>query len=235
MTSPELALVPPLGRLAPGAALREGWRAFCLAPWPFVGFTLLLNALVVVSSLLPVVGTLASLVITFWGAVGLYRGAWSALEGRRPDWRCFSRWDGAAVTRIFLAGLLIAALCLLVLLPTLLLGFGLWWIKEALVLLPALVAVLGLVLLSCSQQFLQPVLLFQETDPFVAMGRSHRVLIGQWQGLLELITLLFLLGLAGLLALGVGVFVAQPLVACVQIAAFRQLFGHQDRTGVMAA
>ncbi|MFZ4804853.1 MAG: hypothetical protein ACOYLI_09365 [Synechococcus lacustris] len=235
MTSPELALVPPLGRLAPGAALREGWRAFCLAPWPFVGFTLLLNALVVVSSLLPVVGTLVSLVITFWGAVGLYRGAWSALEGRRPDWRCFSRWDGAAVTRIFLAGLLIAALCLLVLLPTLLLGFGLWWIKEALVLLPALVAVLGLVLLSCSQQFLQPVLLFQETDPFVAMGRSHRVLIGQWQGLLELITLLFLLGLAGLLALGVGVFVAQPLVACVQIAAFRQLFGHQDRTGVMAA
>ncbi len=235
MTSPELALVPPLGRLAPGAALREGWRAFCLAPWPFVGFTLLLNALVVVSSLLPVVGTLVSLVITFWGAVGLYRGAWSALEGRRPDWRCFSRWDGAAVTRIFLAGLLIAALCLLVLLPTLLLGFGLWWIKEALVLLPALVAVLGLVLISCSQQFLQPVLLFQETDPFVAMGRSHRVLIGQWQGLLELITLLFLLGLAGLLALGVGVFVAQPLVACVQIAAFRQLFGHQDRTGVMAA
>ena len=235
MTSPELALVTPIGRLDPVAALRQGWRAFCLAPWPFVGFSLLLNALVVLASLLPVLGSLASLVLTFWGAVGLYRGAWSALEGRRPDWSCFSRWDGGAVTRIFLAGLLISALCLLVVIPALVLGVGLWWVKEALVLLPALAALLGLVLLSCSQQFLQPVMLFEETDPFQAMGRSHRVLTSQWQRLLELITLLFLLWLAGVLALGVGVFVAQPLVACVQIAAFRQLFGKQDRTGVMAA
>lgn len=40
MTSPQLR-----PRLDVGRALREGWQAFCRAPWAFVGYTLLLAAL----------------------------------------------------------------------------------------------------------------------------------------------------------------------------------------------
>jgi uncharacterized membrane protein len=40
--------------------------------------------------------------------------------------------------------------------------------------------------------------------------------------------------LLGVLALLVGVFAALPVIACSSTAAYRQLFGRRDRTGLVA-
>jgi len=38
-------------------------------------------------------------VVSLWGATGMLRGAWQALEGGRPQLTAFSRWDGQAMVR----------------------------------------------------------------------------------------------------------------------------------------
>jgi uncharacterized membrane protein len=53
-----------------------------------------------------------------------------------------------------------------------------------------------------------------------------------WLRVVELLSLNVILLLAGLLACGVGLLVALPLVTCVATAAYRQLFGPEDRTGL---
>ena len=53
-----------------------------------------------------------------------------------------------------------------------------------------------------------------------------------WPRVVLLLTLNAVLLLAGLCAVGLGLLVALPLVPCVATAAYRQLFGAVDRTGL---
>jgi len=46
------------------------------------------------------VGAVGYVVVTLWGLVGLTRSAWRCLEGQRPDFRSFTRWDGPASGRL---------------------------------------------------------------------------------------------------------------------------------------
>ena len=119
-----------LRRLDLGDAIHDGWRAFCRAPWSFVGFALLLTALQILLQplqdqvlratrgdaigpadwLLLVVGFTLSFAVSCWGTVGMVRAAWGALAGERPTFASLLRWDGPGFQRVFMAWMALSSL-----------------------------------------------------------------------------------------------------------------------------
>lgn len=246
------------GRLAVKGAVQDGWRAFRRAPWPFVqfalisgGLTLLFRGLGNVRGLpvaeqlpLPLLllmvlgGVVGDVVVQLWSTIGMIRGAWLALEGERPALDTFLRWDGRASKR-----LLLAQLCLLVLLLPVAIPFGILGVSPET--LPALLSqppylflFLGLtvlaVYLAVGQQFLAWLAVAQGPGPGATLSLGQQVVNRTWGQALLLLLLEVLLLLAGALLCGLGLLVAQPLVVCIATAAYRQLFGGDDRTGALA-
>lgn len=263
MNAPRLS-----ARLDVGRALREGWQAFTLAPWTFVGFALLLTALQLalqalqpsfsptnlppldpetlpsnwtaalpwlrygtVTLCLLVLNVLMGVVLNLWGTCGMVRGAWVALGGRRPRFSTFTHWDPRALLRLYLPGFLlgcgVVAAVVLVLLLTVVLSQA----SGLLALLPGLLLLAGALYLSVSQAFLPQVALLHDDHPFAALARGRQMVDPAWPQVVQLMLLSLALLLLGLLAGVVGLFVAWPVVVCVVTAAYRQLFGPDDRTG----
>ena len=104
--------------LSVGTAIRDGWSAFRLAPWAFVGFVLLSTLLAQLANLIPLLGGLVAALVNLWGGVGLIRGSWIALGGSAPRFDDFTRMDWAAIWRLFsrqlVLGLLLLPIVLLV-------------------------------------------------------------------------------------------------------------------------
>jgi hypothetical protein len=86
-----------------GTAIEEGWTAFRRAPWTFVGFVLLTGVLSQLLAVLPLpgVGSLLSALVNLWGAVGLVRGSWIALNGEAPRFQDFIQVNWPAIWRLF--------------------------------------------------------------------------------------------------------------------------------------
>ncbi|MEB3322375.1 MAG: hypothetical protein VKI81_06090 [Synechococcaceae cyanobacterium] len=236
------------------AAVREGWRAFARAPWPFIGFSLLVSVLQAVCSqlqalgqvgegdlltlpraLAAVFGTIAGLMVSLWGTIGMVRGSWRATEGHRPQLATFTRWDPQALWRLFKSLWLFTLLLVLILLLAGVLAFLAGRISEALPFLPLLVGAALILYLSVSQKFLAQVALLEGPGMVASIRRGRQVVDPRWGQVLLLMLLEVLFLLAGLLACFVGVFVAAPVVSCISMAAYRQIFGAVDRTGLLAA
>ena len=104
--------------LSVGTAITDGWHAFRLAPWAFVGFVLLSTLLAQLANWIPLLGGLVAGLVNLWGGVGLIRGSWIALGGSAPRFDDFTRMDGAAIWRLFsrqmVLGLLLLPIVLLV-------------------------------------------------------------------------------------------------------------------------
>ena len=196
--------------------------------------------------LLAALGLALRVLIALWGTVGLVRAAGLALDGGRPRLADLMRWDGRAARRVLLPWLALAALVAIPLLSLLLLlalAMGLLWLVErglgsigeaGLTLLGLLLGVLGLlclaaaalllVYLGVNQQFLAQIALTEQRGAWATLQRGRAVVDPQWLAALLLALLKGLLLLLGLLAMGVGLFVAWPVVTCVTTAAHRQLF-----------
>ncbi|MCP9835941.1 hypothetical protein KBY84_00375 [Cyanobium sp. N.Huapi 1H5] len=258
----------PGGRQGPrlnfGDALQEGWRAFSRSPGPFVGFPLVVVALQfliqplqsrisnggVASSdpldwVLYLIGLTANLLLNLWCAIGLVRGAGSALQGGHPSLGQLMRWDGEVFGRLLRAWLLLAAVVAVPLLglllvvggPLALLGIyadqlvpfsrtlvevlGLSLAVVFALLLGVLL--LGVIYLAINQSFLTQIVLFERAGSRTAIQRGRALVDPSWLMVLLLTLIGGLLVLLGLLACLVGAFVAWPLVVCIATAAYRQL------------
>ena len=258
----------PGGRQGPrlnfGDALQEGWRAFSRSPGPFVGFPLVVVALQfmiqplqsrisnggVASSdpldwVLYLIGLTANLLLNLWCAIGLVRGAGSALQGGHPSLGQMMRWDGEVFGRLLRAWLLLAAVVAVPLLglllvvggPLALLGIyadqlvpfsrtlvevlGLSLAVVFALLLGVLL--LGVIYLAINQSFLTQIVLFERAGSRTAIQRGRALVDPSWLMVLLLTLIEGLLVLLGLLACLVGGFVAWPLVVCIATAAYRQL------------
>ena len=99
-------------KLSIGTAIQDGWHAFRLAPWAFVGFVLLSSLLAQLANVIPLFGALVATLVNLWGGVGLIRGSWIALEGTAPSFEDFTRWNSSAVWRLFSRQLVLTLLLL---------------------------------------------------------------------------------------------------------------------------
>lgn len=142
-----------------------------------------------------------------------------ALQGGRPDWATFSRWDSGAAGRLLMRQLPLAVLLLVLI---------------SVAAIPALVAFAVPVYLLVNQTFLPWLALLEGEGPVATLQRGRQVV--DPQGWLVLLLLLLVQGaivLAGALPCGVGQLAAAPLSLCEASAAYRQLFGGEDRTGLL--
>ena len=232
-------------------AVRDGWRAFQRAPGRFMAYTVLVTVLQALCHpllsrrtdplgghaaadwLFVGSGVVALLAVSLWALCGFVRASWSALEGRRPGASCFLSLDLRALGRLLgalltLAGLTFGAVLLLALLEA-----AVSLMSNALALLVALLPIPGLLYLMVSQRFLGPIALLEGPGSLATLERGRRVVDPRWASVLGLWLVQVLMVLLGLVAGVVGVFVAVPVIACSSTAAYRQLFGSRDRTGLL--
>ncbi|KEF43134.1 MAG: hypothetical protein ER33_02730 [Cyanobium sp. CACIAM 14] len=235
-------------------AVTEGWQAFARAPWVFVVFTLLAGVLSSLCSLIQgrvepdavmtvsgvqvirsLIGTVLGVMVSLWSTTGLIRGAWTALAGGRPVLGTFTRWDGRAGWRLFRNGLVLGLLLAAILLVGLVAGGAAAQINRALAVVPLLVAVAAVIYLVVTQKFLAQIALLEGAGPIRSIERGRARLDPQWGSVLLLVLVEFGLTLLGLLACLVGLLVTVPLIVCISTAAYRQVFGSKDLTGLLVA
>jgi hypothetical protein len=235
--------------------VEEGWAAFSRAPWPFVLFTLLTGALsllfqslasldslpeasqppLAVQAVGALVGTVGSVVVSLWATVGLVRGAWTALAGDRPDFATFTRWDSAAAGRLLLRQLALALVLLVLIALAGGLALGAGQLSTALAVIPGVVAFLVLIYLLVNQTFLPQLALLEGDGPWATIQHGRKVVDPQWWQVLLLLLVQGAIVLIGALLCGLGLLVAAPLSLCVATAAYRQLFGSNDRAGLISS
>jgi hypothetical protein len=233
-------------------AVKEGWAAFTRSPWVFIGFTLLAGILSSICSLIQgqvdtdeatavtalqlvrlVVGSILSMLVSLWSTTGLVRGAWSALAGGTPSLGTFIHWDGQASWRLFRNGLVLAILFGAVLVVAALVGVAAAQLNQVLAVLPFLVAFALLIYLAVNQKFMAQIALLEGCGPIESITRGRTLLDPQWGSVLLLTLVEFAILLVGLLACFVGLLVAVPLILCTSTAAYRQVFGTEDLTGLL--
>ena len=238
-------------------AVEDGWQAFCRAPWTFLLFQVL--ALVVAApfaglavggglrlsgpdlaflhpvaaGVALVVGVVGYAVVALWGVVGLVRGAWHSLNGQKPVFRTFTRWDGAAAGRLVLSTLLLVVVVAVAGLIAALLSTGLGRLNAALATLPLLVFAVFYVWLLISQKFLLQLSLLGVKRPLETLQAGLAGVNPSWWVVLWLAIVETVMHAIGLLFSYGGLFVLLPLMICVSTAAYRQLFGSQDHTGLL--
>lgn len=243
--------------------LRQGRRAYGQAPWLFSGFTLMGSSTqllgqslqnwasdalavgeepVAVSMTLMLAGLLLSVGSLLWLNVGLLRGAWIALGGRPPRLAELVRWQTAAMGRLLAVALLLLLLNLLIVATAGLAAGLVSLVHPLLAVVPLLIGATLLGGLFVTQIFQLPLAVAAGLSP-VATFRHGRTLMPShgWQLLalslsLSLIVLLPL-GLALLIAwpLAAGLLVAWPLALCSLTAAYQEIVGAEDRTGLAGA
>ncbi len=257
LTSPPMAVSPmqdPSGgsSLKVIEAVKEGWQAFARAPWVFIGFTLLAGVLSSLCSLIQgqvdpeaaeavntlqlvrmLLGSILSVLVSLWSTTGLVRGAWSALAGGKPSLGTFIRWDGQASWRLFRNGLVLGILFGAVLVVAALVGVAAAQLNQVLAVLPFLVAFAVLIYLAVNQKFMAQIALLQGLGPIDSITRGRTLLDPQWGSVLLLALVEFAIALLGLLACFVGLLVAVPVILCTSTAAYRQVFGSEDLTGLL--
>ncbi|MCP4800362.1 MAG: hypothetical protein GY893_10490, partial [bacterium] len=153
-------------------AIKDGWDGFRKSPREFVVFTLLIGALSLsfqaIGSLLvnennPIsIGTviiivcasLGSAIVNLWGITGMIRGSWMVLNGQRPDFADFIRWDGRAYLRVFIRQLVFGFLLFLLIITGGLLAGGLAIINQIVMFIPVIIIAIFVVILSINQIFL---------------------------------------------------------------------------------
>ncbi len=233
-------------------AVKEGWQAFARSPWVFIGFTLLAGVLSSLCSLIQgqvdtdeaaavsalqlvrlVVGSILSMLVSLWSTTGLVRGAWSALAGGSPSFGTVIRWDGQASWRLFRNGLVLGILFAVVLVVAALVGVAAAQLNQVLAVLPFLVAFGVLIYLAVNQKFMAQIALLEGLGPIDSITRGRTLLDPQWGSVLLLALVEFAILLVGLLACFVGLLVAVPLILCTSTAAYRQVFGSEDLTGLL--
>ena len=239
------------GRLHVLRAVEDGWDAFTRAPWPFVLFTLLVGALSLVfqaignvagatnetiggTVALTIVAVIGSWIVSLWGVTGMIRGSWIALDGRKPSFSDFSRWDGAAAGRLFLRWIALFIVLLAIVLICLLVGFGLAQLNQVLIWIPAVVALILFIYLTVNQKFLPYVALLEQRGPFESVQRGRDAVDPSWWWVVLLLIVETIILVIGVLLCGVGLLEAAPVVACITTAAYRQLFGSEDQTGLLS-
>ena len=85
-----------------------------------------------------------------------------------------------------------------------------------------------------NQSFLGFIALLDDLNPIATIQRGVTVVQSQWWQVLSLLILQVLILLLGVLACVVGVVAAAPVCICITGAAYRQLFGQDDKTGLIS-
>lgn len=115
-----------------------------------------------------------------------------------------------------------------------LVGFGLVQINQALAIIPVVVALVFFIYLSINQKFLPFIALLQTNGSFEAIQKGRTIVDPSWWTVLWFFIVEAIINaIAAAFQYG-GLFVVVPVLICISTAAYRQLFGSEDQTGLIS-
>ena len=230
----------------PLQAIEDGWAAFARAPWTFLLFQLLSGGIALLFAQLTiagasrltglidtpqlpvawvglVLGLVGYAITTTWGIVGLVRGAHESLQGNRPAFATFTRFDGA-VWALLWRWLVVGLALILIKVVFGVVGFGLYKIDAPLALIPLIIAIVMAVYLLVNQQFFLQITLFEKRNLMETIQRGSSLNDPRWWQMLGFVVTLSMVNLLmGLLLIFTGFIVAIPVMLCISTAAYLQV------------
>jgi len=233
-------------RFKPLLAIEDGWAAFARAPWTFLLFQMLAGGIALLFAqfavaggallagmgeapqpptqwLMLLFGLVGYAITTTWGIVGLVRGAHESLQGNRPAFATFTRFDGA-VWALLWRSLVVGVALILIKVVIGVVGFGLYKIDAPLALIPLIIAIVMAVYLMVNQQFFLQITLFEERNLMETIQHGSSLNDPRWwQMLVFVVTLSMVTLLMGLLLIFTGFIVAIPVMLCISTAAYLQV------------
>ena len=172
-------------------------------------------------------------IISLWGFTGLVRGAWKSLNGAKPSFSDLMRWDGNAAGRLFINQIVLAIIIFIIA------GVFMWLTSEFFAastfagFIPLIAGVVIFIYLSVNQKLLPFIALLQTGYPIENIQKGQKTIDATWWWMLLLLIVNTIILTVGVMLIGVGLLVASPLVICISLAAYRQLFGTEDQTGFL--
>ena len=240
---------PANQRLQVLQAIEDGWNAFARAPWPLVLFTLLAGSVWILFQIIVrgahylandsapfaylLVVAVGSTVISLWGVTGLIRGAWKSLNGTKPSFSELVRWDGNAAGRLFINQIVLAIIIFIIALVFSWLTNEFFAASTLAGFIPLIAGVVIFIYLSVNQKLLPFIALLQTGNPIENIQKGQKIIDATWWWMLLLLIVNTIILTVGIILNGVGLLVASPLVICISLAAYRQLFGTDDQTGFL--
>jgi hypothetical protein len=185
-----------------GDYFRAGWEIFKKFPVGFVGYFLITIVITYALNSIPKIGGLITFVIAVPLNAGFFLVSAKLLKNQVPE---FADFFGGFKFLFQLALLGIVSSIIIVI------GF-------ICLLVPGIYLVVG-------YSFALMLVLDRGLDFWPAMETSRRSVQTGWFKIFGLLLLLFLLNLAGIIALGVGLLVTAPLSHCIVTAAYDDIFG----------
>jgi hypothetical protein len=209
-----------------GGCISGAFRLLGINYWQAVGVTLLVTICMLVAQFIPIIGILASLLLTqvFYG--GLYFYFVKLSRGEAPNvgdgFSGFSLAFGQLVLLSLVMSLLVAVVLLPVALP--IVGMALWqWDPWAMVPLAILLALPGIYLNVAWA--LAPILVIDRGLEFWdAMELSRKVVTKHWFGMFVTVILAALITGLGVLAIGIGLIFTMPIMFATMTVAYLLLF-----------
>ena len=233
-------------RFKPLLAIEDGWAAFARAPWTFLLFQMLAGGIALLFAqfavaggallagmgeapqpptqwLMLLFGLVGYAITTTWGIVGLVRGAHESLQGNRPAFATFTRFDGA-VWALLWRSLVVGLALILIKVVIGVVGFGLYKIDAPLALIPLIIAIVMAVYLMVNQQFFLQITLFEKRNLMETIQRGSSLNDPRWWQMLGFVVTLSMVNLLmGLLLIFTGFIVAIPVILCISTAAYLQV------------
>jgi len=185
-----------------GQCLSEGWEIFKQNALGFIGFLLVLFAINVVLAFIPILGFIASIVVSAPLNAGFFIVALRIAKKRQISFSDFFSGFNYFLP-LFIAGLVVG---IFIFLGTLLL------------IIPG-------IYLGVCYTFVVPLIVEKKLDFWEAMEASRQVVTKQWLSIFLLGLVLFLINFVGALIFGLGMLVTAPWTLCCVVAAYQSIFG----------
>lgn len=209
-----------------GDCISDGFRLLGRAYWPAVGVTFLVTLCASLLGAIPILGILASLLLTHVFYAGLYYYFIKLSRGEEATvadgFSGFSRSFGHLVLLSLVMQILIGILILPALIP--ILGASLWQWNPFVMIPLGIVLAIPVIYLGVGWFFAAMLVIDRGMEFWDAMEVSRKVVSKCWFTVFFLTIIVALIGLSGLLGLIIGVIFTLPIIYATLACAYETLF-----------
>jgi uncharacterized membrane protein len=225
---------------------RDGWRYFAAAPWVWIGLAFAFFVILILISLVPVIGSIASTILSPVLAAGMMAACQAQDRGGAPTFNHLFAGFGERLMPLIVVGLLylvgtliIAAAVAAILVATVgvsgvsalwsldptQIGLGMLATLGAGAFFAVLVGTLFALPLMMASWFAAPLVMLRNEEPVNAMKASFAAcLVNMWPmtvyGLVGIVLMI-----VATIPLGLGWFVLWPVIATSVYASYKDIFG----------
>ena len=191
-----------------GKYISDGWDLFKKAPGPFIIYTLIVLAISVALGLIPILGTIGSVLIMPALTAGFFIGIYKVdLRAEVATGDFFKSFD--FFVQLMLLGI----------------------VSSILVIIGSFLLVLPGIWLSVGTTFGALLVVFAKLEFWDAIVVSVKVITKKWFHFFGLLIVIGLINILGVLALGVGLLVTIPLSMAIIYASYKDIVGFSTTDG----